>query len=367
MAAKSDLSDVLAFIAAQQQSPTTACAYLGTDAAEIAADLAELDQPLSETLRVAVAGDGRICGVATVEWDAELGRSWVYGPWIADDVFANDATAGDEAALNLLHAVIEQTPADVTDHEMFASVENQRLARLAKNANWVDAGLSCALELETETPPWDYPPAPALLIREAIPHDLPTISALHDADFPGTYASASQLLDPDEDYRTLVAERDGLVVGYLTYQHQPISGEIAGQARNDGEQGRNDGEQGRNDGEQTCGDGELACGDGEQGRNDGEQACGGGEQACGGGEQERNDGESVYIDFVAVSADARRTGVGRALLATARAASADGRIRLTVDLPPESPTAAETHQAAIPFYLALGFKVTDTLRAYRSQ
>lgn len=313
MGAHSELSDALAFIVAQQQTPATACAYLGTDAAEIAADLAELDQPWAETLRVAVAEDGRITGAATIEWDADLGRSWVYGPW-ADD---------DAAALELLRAVIGLTPESVTAHEMFASTANERQARLAENAGWVDGGLCYGLELAADAEPWESAPALGINVRPAVASDLAGatgVTTLHDAEFPGTYASAAELLDPDEDYRTLVAERDGVIVGYLTYQNQ--------------------------------------------------------------------DDGAVYIDFVAVNPAARRTGVGRALVTAARAASAEGRLKLTVNLPEEQsasapvaanpmatadrPTAPDhpnhpNHQAALPFYQALGFRVTDTLRAYHSQ
>ena len=79
-----DPQAILDAIVRQQQAPETACAYLGTDPSEIRADLESLDQHWLETVRVSASTDGRILGAAVIEWDQELDRSWVYGPWMEE-------------------------------------------------------------------------------------------------------------------------------------------------------------------------------------------------------------------------------------------------------------------------------------------
>ena len=59
--------------------------YLGVEEEGIRAELADLHPAWTETVRVARDDAGTIAGAALVEWDDELGRAWIFGPWIDGD------------------------------------------------------------------------------------------------------------------------------------------------------------------------------------------------------------------------------------------------------------------------------------------
>ncbi|MDO5662590.1 MAG: GNAT family N-acetyltransferase, partial [Brachybacterium sp.] len=121
------VEDALDLIVTLQQSPESACAYIGTDAAEIRTDLEELDQPWTDTARLRTAADGSVTGIALIEWDQETGRSWVHGPWTTPETWERDAAT-------LLAEVIDQAP--VHKHEIYADIAHTRMAALAEDAGW---------------------------------------------------------------------------------------------------------------------------------------------------------------------------------------------------------------------------------------
>lgn len=193
-----DRDAVLGFIVSQQGDPGSACAYLGGPCDGIADDLEGLDQPWLETLRVVRSTDGAITGAACIEWDEESDIGWVYGPWCSAATWDGDAGA-------LLSAVCPQTGVSVC--EMYAPLANTRLAQLAVQLGW-RAG---AANYVYETSRAGIAKADAH-VREASTDDLPALRALHEAEFPGTYATARQLV---EDHTALVLVEDGEFLGYV--------------------------------------------------------------------------------------------------------------------------------------------------------
>jgi ribosomal protein S18 acetylase RimI-like enzyme len=218
-----ELSDVVVFIAGQQAHPDRRITYVGTDAAGIKAELDGLEPSWVATARLLRVGTG-IAGAVIAEWDDDLGRAWIVGPWVVGD--------GDSwmaASVELLDAALAQLPPSVTRYEMCGDIANRRLADLAATRGWMasepihfllaDAGVVAA---------W---PAGGggrrASLRTAEAHDIGAIAALHDDEFPDTYASASQLVDGQLDGSRLVlvaVDRHGGVVGY-----------IAGSVHDDGE------------------------------------------------------------------------------------------------------------------------------------
>lgn len=272
-----DPQAVLQFIVLQQQDPTSACAYLGTEPEGIRRDLEGLDQHWLETVRASVSTDGRIVGAAIIEWDEEMDRSWVYGPWVDKGSWHTESPA-------LLTAVTAQAP--VGGHEMYADVAHEDLAWLAARSGWRsgEANFEYARTSRVPTAPRDPEIRPATSADEA------AIQELHDHEFPGTYARTSELIDPDGRYSTLVIAPEGRVLGYVASQ--------------------------------------------------------------------LHDESTVYLDFLAVRPEARRTGAGTRLINGAQNASGRERVALTVD---------ENRPEAREFYAATDFRLGAVTRPYRQR
>ncbi|UEJ84276.1 GNAT family N-acetyltransferase [Brachybacterium halotolerans subsp. kimchii] len=205
-----DHETALRLILEMQSSASTACAYLGRHEAGIREDLENLDQDWRETLRVSRGADGRVDGAVLIEWDTELDRSWVHGPWTRQGRW-------EQQAPGLLESVIAQAP--VARHEMYAAVENAQMAWLAERCGWAagEANFEYAKELE------DGPSALRMeddAVRRANPADVPRLAELHEAEFPGTYASTSDLVEHGGSYSTFVHAEGGGMLGYLSGQMQ---------------------------------------------------------------------------------------------------------------------------------------------------
>jgi ribosomal protein S18 acetylase RimI-like enzyme len=218
-----ELSDIVAFIAAQQAHGDRRISYVGTDAAGINAELDGLEPCWATTARV-LRDDTGITGTVIAEWDDDRGRAWVLGPWVVGD--------GDSwmvAAVTLLDAALSQLPPNVSRYEICGDVANHRLADLAARRGWTatephhvlvaDAGVVAR-----------WPPAgdgQMASLRAAGPHDIAAIAALHDVEFPDTYASATQLVNGQLDGSRVVLVADA--------GHGGVVGFVAGEVHDDGE------------------------------------------------------------------------------------------------------------------------------------
>lgn len=197
----------LDLIVAQQQDATTTCPYLGTERPGVLAELEDLSPSWRETLRVGLR-DGEVAACACVDHDAEdTRRSWIQGPWAADD----DAWA--EFGEALLDAMITQVPDAVEDHEVCGTPVNDRIVGLGESRGWHRSSVNIAYVARDDAG-W---PEPDERVRPANAEDLAAVAELHQAAFPGTYASAEALL-ADPDRVTLVLD-GGL--GYASAEVKP--------------------------------------------------------------------------------------------------------------------------------------------------
>jgi ribosomal protein S18 acetylase RimI-like enzyme len=158
------------------------------------------------------------------EWDEDLGRGWIVGPWAL-----GDGDAWTASAVALLDAALVDLPPTVTRYEMSGDVANRRLADLAASRGWTATEPSHVLVADAAVvAAW---PAggdePGAALRAAAPDDVGAIAALHDADFPDTYASAAQLVEGQLDGSRVV-----LVAGD---DHGGVAGYAAGEIHDDGE------------------------------------------------------------------------------------------------------------------------------------
>jgi ribosomal protein S18 acetylase RimI-like enzyme len=214
-----DLDAVVAFIAEEQTRPERRCTYVGTRPEGIRAELDALAPPWPETLRVVTGEDGALRGAVVVEWDEAAGRSWVLGPWVG-----GDAAAWDALAPGLLDAALSQLPITVTRHEVCSDVSNELLAELAAEVGWRPTAVNHAYVVdEAAVAGWPDDP-PTVPVRDATPADAAAMGPLHDAEFPGTYATVEQLLAGQEDSSwvvLVVPGADDELAGYAAGRVQP--------------------------------------------------------------------------------------------------------------------------------------------------
>jgi ribosomal protein S18 acetylase RimI-like enzyme len=218
-----ELSDVLTFIAAQQAHPDRRITYVGTDADGIEAELNGLEPSWATTARV-LRDDAGITGAVIAEWDDDLGRAWILGPWVVGD--------GDSwmaAAVTLLEAALSQLPPNVTRCETCGDIGNHRLADLAATLGWTATEPHHLLVADADVVA-AWPAAVGGLmtsLRAVARRDIAAIAALHDLEFPDTYASATELVHGHYDGSRLVLVADD--------GHRGVVGYVAGEVHADGE------------------------------------------------------------------------------------------------------------------------------------
>jgi ribosomal protein S18 acetylase RimI-like enzyme len=218
-----ELSGVVAFIASQQEHPDGRISYVGTDAAGIEAELNGLEPSWATTARV-LRDDAGIRGAVIVEWDDGLGRAWILGPWVVGD--------GDSwmaAAVTLLEAALSQVPPNVTRYEICGDIANHRLADLAATQGWTATEPHHVLVADADVvAAWPAVGGGLMTsLRAATRRDIAAIAALHDLEFPDTYASATELVNGQDDGSRVVLVADDGRSGIVGY--------VAGEVHADGE------------------------------------------------------------------------------------------------------------------------------------
>lgn len=281
-----ELGALLDFIAARQADPATGTCYLGTERESIRLELEELgDDAWPGSALVVTDEHGRIVGATVTEVDAELGRSWINGPWAAEGYW-------DAVARPLVEAAVAQCPPGI-NHEFSGDVLNQPMAALAAELGWT-ASVPNHVFVATADAASEWP-ADDPRVRAPRPDDFAAIDPLHAAEFPDTYLSTRQMIDEGiaGDRITVVSEADGVLLGYAAGRVQP-------------------------------------------------------------------DGAG-YLDFIAVTPEARGSGAGLGLMVTVSrrimAAAPGGDVNLTVQ---------DHRSPAIGLYRRLGFVLETTIVGYSS-
>lgn len=214
--APGELDAVVRMIAAEQVRPERHITYLGTAPTGIRAELDALVPPWTETARVVRSSDGSVIGTVLIEWDLELQRAWIYGPWAVD---------GDGWTLyadELFDAAVAQRPAGIVDVEVAGDLANTRLETLAEQRGLKPSEINHALVVDGTTVGKWPTPAPEGL-RPARPDDLDGIRRLHDLEFPNTYFGAEELIAraTTDEHIVFVTSANGAIVGYAAGQIHP--------------------------------------------------------------------------------------------------------------------------------------------------
>jgi ribosomal protein S18 acetylase RimI-like enzyme len=217
--APAELSEVAAFVAAQQSDPTRHIAYLGSEADGIAAELVALEPRGLDAVLAARRGDA-LAGVLAADWSEDPPRVWWFGPFVAaGEPF--DAVA--DALLSACRALL---PAEVTQEEFAVDRRNEVVATFARRHGFEPGEGSSAL-LTTDLGAVRLPSPAAgeeadllgLRVAPVADRTRAAVAALHDRLFPGTHTPGDRL-DRDPDRVVLAASRDGLVLGYVAAERQ---------------------------------------------------------------------------------------------------------------------------------------------------
>ncbi len=215
---RDSFAEMTTFIARMNAHPDHNISYLGDHLNDIQVDLLALNPPPEEGFFIARTGD-QICGVFGVEFDAEIGRAWLFGP-IVD---AQTQAAWDWIARELLITVLPILPPEITLLEIYCDIRNTRVQNFAQTQGFSVYKPAAYMKLlrdhtlKTQANP---------IVEPLLPGEFPQFEAIHNAAFPGTYYTARQLLEMQNEQHTLLtAHSGGEVVGYIFYKSEPETGE----------------------------------------------------------------------------------------------------------------------------------------------
>jgi ribosomal protein S18 acetylase RimI-like enzyme len=207
-ATETDRMRLAEFAAHLQRHPDRHIAYLANDPDTIAAEMIEEDDDWTAASAVAEQ-DGEILGWLMGSVEADMGRVWWYGPFVAGDRWAVVADALYDHARSLLDDSVDE-------EEMAVDIEFSLASHWACGRGFVAEEGSLALTLGHALDP------PSIPIRLTTADDLDTVGRLHDELFPGTHTPGHRLIGgADASHIRLVAERDHEVLGYVAVERQP--------------------------------------------------------------------------------------------------------------------------------------------------
>ena len=209
--ARSELAEVVAFVARLQADPAHYIGYLDTDIDALTEQLSSLE-PLGLDGVIAATRDGRLVGVLGVDWDTDPARVWWHGP-LVDDGEDWDATA--DALYEHAGALL---PPGGLEQELFVDARNERIGAFARRHGFDRERSSAIL-----TRPLDQLPSirevEGMTVRALTDADRNAVAALHQQLFAGAHRSGTRLDEGDQRF-VLVATQDDELVGYLAAERQ---------------------------------------------------------------------------------------------------------------------------------------------------
>ena len=152
---------------------------------------------------------GQIIAAMGAEFDPEVGRAWLRGPFAR-----RDFPAVSEKLWTLLRAAL---PANILRFDTFLNAENVRGQAFYTAAGFSEKGRAhvyAALRPDYDQVERARIPAHRVVPLTAALHE--SFAALHDATFPGTFYLGKQITSKlDADHRVWVHSVDDEVLGYL--------------------------------------------------------------------------------------------------------------------------------------------------------
>src|SRR5690606_27682015 len=110
------LEEIAAYAAGCNRDPAQHIGYVGQTREEVTHEPGALDA--GPVFAVPPARDDRLCGLLAAEWDVDLGRTWLHGPWAATPDLMD----------RLYRAVLPHLPVTAGTHELFIDTANTAVA-----------------------------------------------------------------------------------------------------------------------------------------------------------------------------------------------------------------------------------------------
>jgi ribosomal protein S18 acetylase RimI-like enzyme len=210
--ARDDLAAVVEFIAPLNVKADHRIGYLGDRPEEIARELLEYDA--IDNGFMARRG-GELVGFMAMDVDEDLGRSYLFGPWV-------DVAEWDEIASRLVDECIALVPDNATKQlEMFFDIANDNVSRLG-------SGLGFETYKDVRTLRFDRSDldnvAPGTAIPVATRHH-ESVMELHDRTFPNTHLPGRRMLEQLGDNKAcFVRSESDEVLGYIYLEVDDTTG-----------------------------------------------------------------------------------------------------------------------------------------------
>ncbi len=210
---------LLAFLAAMNIQEGHHIGYLGTDIPSILDDLADIPEPLHEAFLVADDKQTqKIIGTLGVDTDAEIGRAWLYGPFVDQP-----SSTWNLVAEALYAKAMAAIPSGIIEHELCIGTRNHRVEAFAKYHGFVPFSHSVSLSINRDRL---LPPHTAFEEPQPIePQQHKAFIALQERLFPRTYYTGRQILDRvGDDAQVFVIDEGEGVVGHIFVRVSPHVG-----------------------------------------------------------------------------------------------------------------------------------------------
>jgi GNAT superfamily N-acetyltransferase len=208
------LDELVQFVAELNRDQAQQIGYLDDDPAQIATFLAGHSLPPHQSWVVAREG-GRLAGAFGFEADPEVGRAWLYGPFVRH-------ASWDAIADRLWAEVQALLPADLREHELFYNVQNANGLAFAERHGFPLHGDAIVLRFGRES-------LVGLLeasAQELAPAQHEAFQMLHDRIFPQTYYSGRQIVGRiSEQHKVFVVAEGEQLLGYAYVEVLPEFGE----------------------------------------------------------------------------------------------------------------------------------------------
>lgn len=202
-------SEVTAFVAALNGDPEHHVGYLGEEPSAAALEL--VDYGVLSTAVVARTPAGEITGFLGLETDVDLGRGWLFGPFVT-------AEPWQDVASLLFSELLTLAPAECTLLEMYFNRRNERCRAFAE-AHGFEPYKDASLMRFTGDRLAGLPPGRGAPLEAA---QEPWVIELHDRLFPNTYNPGPRMVAGlNELNRCFVAADGGRPAGYVYVEANP--------------------------------------------------------------------------------------------------------------------------------------------------